>query len=32
MNETWLLKINPKKAKIVIFQKRPRKSVDKNLK
>ena len=26
--ETWMLKINPKKTKIMIFQKRPRKSVD----
>ena len=30
--ETWMLKINPKKAKIMIFQKRPRKSVDTNFK
>ena len=31
--ETWVLKINPKKTKLVtIFQKRPRKSVDTNLK
>ena len=31
MNETWMLKINPEKAKIMIFQKLPRKSVDNNL-
>ena len=31
MNETWMLKINPRKAKIMIFQKLPRKSVDNNL-
>ena len=30
--ETWMLKINPKKTKIMIFQKRPRKSVDTNFK
>jgi len=28
--ETWMLKVNPKKTKIMIFQKRPRKSVDIN--
>ena len=28
--ETWMLKINPKKTKIMIFQKRPRKSTDIN--
>ena len=30
--ETWMLKINPKKTKIMIFQKRLRKSVDTNFK
>ena len=30
--ETWMLKINPKKTKIMIFQKRPRKYVDTNFK
>ena len=30
--QTWMLKINPKKTKIMIFQKRPRKSVDTNFK
>ena len=30
--ETWMLKINPKKTQTVIFQKRPRKSVDTNFK
>jgi len=30
--ETWMLKINPKKTKIVIFQKRLRKSVDTSFK
>ena len=30
--ETWMLKIHPKKTKIMIFQKRPRKSVDTNFK
>ena len=30
--ETWMLKINPKKTKIMIFQKRPRKFVDNNIK
>ena len=28
--KTWMLKVNPKKTKIMIFQKRPRKSVDIN--
>ena len=28
--KTWRLKVNPKKTKIMIFQKRPRKSVDIN--
>ena len=28
--ETWMLKINPKKTKIMIFYKRPRKSIDIN--
>ena len=32
MNETWMLKINPTKTKIMIFQNRPRKSVDNNFK
>ena len=30
--ETWMLKINPKKTQTMIFQKRPRKSVDTNFK
>ena len=30
--ETWMLKINPKKTKIMIFQKRPGRSVDNNFK
>ena len=30
--ETWMLKINPKKTKIMIFQKRPRKFIDNNFK
>lgn len=28
--KTWMLKVNPKKTKVMIFQKRPRKSVDIN--